>query len=100
MLLEKPIAIEVADSKPVVEAAEAHPELKVMIGFVRRCELSREHAWWSSSFAVDKAFKQLHDHISTSHAGKPFLLKSTTQDAYDPSGFFVAYAKASGGIYA
>jgi len=38
VLLEKPIAIEVADSKPVVEAAEAHPELKVMIGFVRRCE--------------------------------------------------------------
>ena len=54
----------------------------------------------ASLIPVDKAFKQLSDHIATSAAGKPFLLKSTTQDAYDESGFFVAYAKASGGIYA
>ena len=38
VLLEKPISIDVEDSRPVVEAAEKHPELKVMIGFVRRCE--------------------------------------------------------------
>lgn len=38
VLLEKPIAIEVKDSIPVVEAAEGRPDLKVMIGFVRRCE--------------------------------------------------------------
>lgn len=48
---------------------------------------------------VDKAFSQLAGHIESSSAGKPFLLKSITCDAYDPSGFFVAYAKASGGIF-
>jgi myo-inositol 2-dehydrogenase/D-chiro-inositol 1-dehydrogenase len=38
VLLEKPISIDVADSKPVVEVANANPSVKVMIGFVRRCE--------------------------------------------------------------
>lgn len=38
VLLEKPITIDYESSVPVVEAAEAHPELKVMIGFVRRCK--------------------------------------------------------------
>lgn len=48
---------------------------------------------------VDKAISQLAAHIESSAAGKPFLLKSITCDAFDPSGFFVAYAKASGGIF-
>ncbi|GFZ51344.1 hypothetical protein JCM24511_09104 [Saitozyma sp. JCM 24511] len=84
VLLEKPISIDVADSKPVVQVANANPAVKVMIGFVRR---------------YDTALNQLYDHISSNAAGKPFILKSTTCDAYDPSGFFVAYAKASGGIF-
>ena len=37
VLLEKPISIDVNDSKPVVDAANAKPDLKVMLGFVRRC---------------------------------------------------------------
>ncbi|WVQ69659.1 uncharacterized protein L199_007879 [Kwoniella botswanensis] len=84
VLLEKPISIDVEDSRPVLEAATAHPKVKVMIGFVRR---------------FDTAFNELYKHIGSTQAGQPFLLKSTTQDAYDPSGFFVAYAKASGGIF-
>lgn len=32
-------------------------------------------------------------------AGRVYALKSSTQDAYDPSGVFVAYSKASGGIF-
>lgn len=42
VLLEKPISIDVEDSKPVVAAAEAAAArgVKVMIGFVRRCELA------------------------------------------------------------
>ncbi|RSH80751.1 hypothetical protein EHS25_007087 [Saitozyma podzolica] len=84
VLLEKPISIDVEDSRPVLAVADSRPDLKVMIGFVRR---------------FDTAFKQLHTHLTSTAAGQPFLLKSTTQDAYDPSGFFVAYAKASGGIF-
>ncbi|OCF30523.1 hypothetical protein I316_07851 [Kwoniella heveanensis BCC8398] len=84
VLLEKPISIDVEDSRPVLEASNARPDVKVMIGFVRR---------------FDTSFKELHKHIASNQAGQPFLLKSTTQDAYDPSGFFVSYAKASGGIF-
>ena len=47
----------------------------------------------------DTAFNELHDHLSQNRAGKPFILKSTTCDAYDPSGYFVSYAKSSGGIF-
>lgn len=38
VLLEKPISIDVEDSKPVVAAADANKDVKVMIGFVRRCK--------------------------------------------------------------
>lgn len=31
--------------------------------------------------------------------GRPYYIKSSTNDAYDPSGFFVAYSEASGGIF-
>ncbi|RSH87060.1 hypothetical protein EHS25_003549 [Saitozyma podzolica] len=67
VLLEKPISIDVADSKPVVEVANANPAVKVMIGFVRR---------------YDTALNQLYDHITSNAAGKPFILKSTTCDAF------------------
>lgn len=42
VLLEKPISVDVEESKPVVAAAEARKDVKVMIGFVRRCKLSPE----------------------------------------------------------
>jgi predicted dehydrogenase len=38
VLLEKPISVDVKKAIPVVEAAAAHPHLKTMIGFSRRCE--------------------------------------------------------------
>jgi myo-inositol 2-dehydrogenase / D-chiro-inositol 1-dehydrogenase len=37
VLLEKPISVDVETTKPVIEAATARPNLKVMIGFSRRC---------------------------------------------------------------
>lgn len=38
VLLEKPIALDVDDARPVVAAAES-AGVKVMLGFVRRCKL-------------------------------------------------------------
>lgn len=40
VLLEKPISVDVEDSRPVVEAARKRKDVKVMIGFVRRCMYS------------------------------------------------------------
>lgn len=37
--------------------------------------------------------------MHSSRAGRIYALKSSSQDAYDSSGFFVAYSKASGGIF-
>lgn len=38
-MCEKPIAIDIATTKQVVEAARAKPELKFLVPFCRRCEL-------------------------------------------------------------
>lgn len=48
---------------------------------------------------VDRAFQELAEHMHANRAGKIYALKSSTQDAYDPSGTFVAYSKSSGGIF-
>ncbi|ODO04945.1 hypothetical protein I350_05556 [Cryptococcus amylolentus CBS 6273] len=84
VLLEKPISIDVEDTRPVVDAASKKPEVKVMIGFVRR---------------YDQALNGLAGELVGSKLGKPYLLKSTSMDPYDETGFFVAYARASGGIF-
>ncbi|KIR26189.1 transposase subfamily [Cryptococcus deuterogattii 99/473] len=84
VLLEKPISVDVDLSRPVVEAAAKRPELKIMIGFSRRFDISYEEA---------------KRRIDDGSLGKPYLVKSCTNDQYDPSGFFVGYAKASGGIF-
>lgn len=84
VLLEKPISVDVDLSRPVVEAAAANPSVKVMVGFSRR---------FDESYAEAKAM------IDRDALGKPYLLKSCTNDQYDSTGFFVAYSKASGGIF-
>lgn len=84
VLLEKPISVDVELSRPVVAAAAANPSVKVMIGFSRR---------FDESFAEAKAM------VDAGALGETYLLKSSTNDQYDESGFFVAYSKASGGIF-
>ncbi|ADV24490.1 transposase subfamily [Cryptococcus gattii E566] len=84
VLLEKPISVDVDLSRPVVKAAAKHPELKIMIGFSRRFDVS---------------YQEAKRRIDDGSLGKPYLIKSCTNDQYDPSGFFIGYAKASGGIF-
>jgi myo-inositol 2-dehydrogenase/D-chiro-inositol 1-dehydrogenase len=49
VLVEKPISIDLETSRDVVKVAESHPEIKVMVGFSRRCEY-RSHILYSSCF--------------------------------------------------
>ncbi|WRT65304.1 uncharacterized protein IL334_002247 [Kwoniella shivajii] len=84
VLLEKPISIDLETSRAVVREAEKHPELKVMIGFSRR---------------FDESYREVKKMIDTGRLGQPHLVKSATNDQHDPSGFFVSYAAASGGIF-
>jgi myo-inositol 2-dehydrogenase/D-chiro-inositol 1-dehydrogenase len=81
---EKPLALAVADCLRVEEAAARRPEKIVMIGFVRR---------------FDPSYRDAHAQIQAGGIGRPFLVRSQTGDQLDPSGFFVQYAPASGGIF-
>ncbi len=81
---EKPLALDVADCKRVEEAARRHPELKVLVGFIRR---------------FDPSYAGAMQKIRDGAIGTPFLVRSQTLDKLDPSGFFVKFAPTSGGIF-
>ncbi|KAE8539621.1 hypothetical protein D1P53_003555 [Cryptococcus gattii VGV] len=84
VLLEKPISIDLETSRSVVNEAEKFPDLKIMVGFSRR---------------FDESYREARKMVENGTLGKAHLIKSATNDQYDPSGFFVSYAAASGGIY-
>ncbi|WWD01549.1 hypothetical protein V866_008494 [Kwoniella sp. B9012] len=84
VLLEKPISIDVETSRQVVREAERFPELKVMVGFSRR---------------FDESYREVKRMIDEGTFGKTHLVKSATNDQYDPSGFFIKFASTSGGIF-
>jgi myo-inositol 2-dehydrogenase/D-chiro-inositol 1-dehydrogenase len=81
---EKPLSLDVGDCLRVEQAAARHPKLKVMIGFVRR---------------FDPSYRDAYEKTRAGAIGRPFLVRSQTADQYDPSGFFVAFAPKSGGIF-
>ena len=81
---EKPLSLDVAECRRVEAEAALQPDLKVMIGFVRRFDASYRHA---------------HAYIRDGRIGRPLMVRSHTLDQDDPSGFFVRYSQASGGIF-
>ncbi|CDM27699.1 hypothetical protein DTO013E5_4411 [Penicillium roqueforti] len=83
-LCEKPISTSPEVSQTVVDAAAKKPELKVMCGFSRR---------------FDKSYRDAYQKMQAGAIGTASVLRSQTCDKLDPSGFFVAYAEFSGGIF-
>ena len=81
---EKPLSLVLEECLAVEAEAAKHPELKVMIGFVRR---------------FDPSYQDAHRHIAAGGIGRPFMVRSETCDQNDPSGFFVKFAPTSGGIF-
>jgi len=81
---EKPLSLDVAECRRVEAEAALQPDLKVMIGFVRRFDGSYRHA---------------HALIRDGRIGRPLMVRSHTLDMDDPGGFFVRYSEASGGIF-
>ncbi|KAJ5614133.1 hypothetical protein N7528_007787 [Penicillium herquei] len=84
VLCEKPLSTSVEVSQSVVDAANTKPNLKVMCGFSRR---------------FDTSYRDAFNKMQTGAIGAPSVLRSQTCDKLDPSGFFVAYAEFSGGIF-
>lgn len=71
-------------SQSVVDAAKKNPALKVMCGFSRR---------------FDNSYRDAFEKMESGLIGRPSIFRSQTCDMLDPSGFFVAYAEFSGGIF-
>ncbi|CAI7632095.1 unnamed protein product [Penicillium pancosmium] len=88
VLCEKPLSIDLEVAQSVVSAYEEslkkYPQQKVMCGFSRR---------------FDASYREAHAKISRGELGAPVLFRSQTADLHDSSGFFVEYAKTSGGIF-
>lgn len=72
----------------MVDAYEAslqnYPSQKVMCGFSRR---------------FDASYREAYERIAGGEYGRPVVFRSQTADLHDSSGFFVEYAKTSGGIF-
>lgn len=81
---EKPLALDLDACLAVEAEAARHPQLKVMIGYVRR---------------FDASYQDARRKIDAGLIGAPFLVRSETTDQNDPSGFFVRFAPKSGGIF-
>ncbi|KAH6894364.1 hypothetical protein B0T10DRAFT_435913 [Thelonectria olida] len=84
VLCEKPLSTSVEISQSVVNAASKKPHLKVMCGFSRR---------------FDASYRDAFNRMDNGTIGRPSVFRSQTCDRLDPSGFFVAYAEFSGGIF-
>ncbi|BCR88430.1 putative NAD binding Rossmann fold oxidoreductase [Aspergillus chevalieri] len=84
VLCEKPLSTNVEISQQVLDTAAKKPHLKVMCGFSRR---------------FDASYRDAHRKMTTGALGSPSVLRSQTCDKLDLSGFFVAYAQFSGGIF-
>ncbi|KAJ4253935.1 hypothetical protein NW762_010333 [Fusarium torreyae] len=84
VLCEKPLGTTVEISQSVVDLAATRPDLKVMCGFSRR---------------FDASYRDAYKKTQSGLIGRPSVLRSQTCDVLDPSGFFVAYAQYSGGIF-
>lgn len=81
---EKPLALNVEDCLAVEEEARRHPQLKVMIGFVRR---------------FDASYRNAATLLTEGELGHPYMVRSQTCDKNDESGFFVRFSGSSGGIF-
>ncbi|CAN9404578.1 unnamed protein product [Alternaria alternata] len=84
VLCEKPLSTKLDVVHQVLDTAKRNPHVKVMCGFSRR---------------FDASYVNAYNMTLNGDIGRPTILRSQTCDKYDPSGFFVAYAEFSGGIF-
>uniref|UniRef100_A0A0D6QVL3 Gfo/Idh/MocA-like oxidoreductase N-terminal domain-containing protein n=1 Tax=Araucaria cunninghamii TaxID=56994 RepID=A0A0D6QVL3_ARACU len=88
VLCEKPLSTNADISQSVVDehkaALQKFPDQKVMCGFSRR---------------FDPSYRDAYEKMQAGVIGVPSVFRSQTCDKLDPSGFFVAYAQFSGGIF-
>ncbi|KAI5468135.1 hypothetical protein BGZ63DRAFT_469569 [Mariannaea sp. PMI_226] len=84
VLVEKPLSTDIEICKQVLAESKKRPHLKVMCGFSRR---------------FDASYRDAYAKMEQGAIGRPSIIRSQTCDKHDPSGFFVAYAAWSGGVF-
>ncbi|KAF7562852.1 hypothetical protein G7046_g1268 [Stylonectria norvegica] len=84
VLVEKPLSTNLDICRQVVTESRKYPELKVLCGFSRR---------------FDESYRDAYNKMQQGMIGRPSIIRSQTCDKHDPSGFFVAYAAWSGGVF-
>lgn len=84
VLCEKPLSTDVEVRRKVVAEATKRPHLKVMCGVSRR---------------FDESYRDAYQKMEQGLIGRPSILRSQTCDRHDPSGFYIAYAAWSGGVF-
>lgn len=87
LLVEKPLALSVADCERVetvyAQTRQIYPKQIAMVGFVRR---------------FDASYMAAKEAILRGEIGRVLFVRSQTCDKYDESGFFIAFSPSSGGI--
>ncbi len=81
---EKPLGTDVAQCKRAEAAVERHPELKFMLGFMRR---------------YDKSYAYAKKLVDEGKIGTPYLVKATGIDPESAVQGAIRFAKTSGGIF-
>lgn len=81
---EKPLSLEYGPCQQTMAHARQHPDLRAMVGFVRR---------------FDASYRDAMNLITAGAIGKPFMVYSQTADLIDPTGGFIKFAPTSGGLF-
>ncbi|KAL2855683.1 hypothetical protein BJX68DRAFT_253598 [Aspergillus pseudodeflectus] len=84
VLCEKPITTDVEALKSIIAEKAKTPETKLMVGFVRR---------------FDRNYADALAKVKAGVIGEPLVIRSQGTEKLDKTGYFIEYARVSGGIF-
>ncbi|KAJ6186393.1 hypothetical protein N7519_007694 [Penicillium mononematosum] len=84
VMCEKPVSVDIATTKAVVEKSASRPDLKFLVPFTRR---------------YDTSYRQAKALVDNGTLGEIHAVETTGIDQADPNAFFVSFSEQSGGIF-
>ncbi|KAL2834080.1 hypothetical protein BJY01DRAFT_239250 [Aspergillus pseudoustus] len=84
VMCEKPVSVDIATTKAVVDKSASRPDLKFLVPFTRR---------------YDKSYRQARALVDNGDLGEIHAVETTGIDMADPNAFFVSFSEQSGGIF-
>lgn len=89
VMCEKPVSVDIATTRAVVEKSASRPDLKFLVPFTRRCKwcLTRVFALLGSWLSLDdKSYRQAKALIDNGTLGEIHAVETTGIDQADPNG--------------